>query len=198
MRVFHYHPDTGALLGPGLADASPMEPGTFLVPAYATELEPPDVGPGQVAVFRDGAWSVEPEPAPEPPLAPTVADLCARIDAAAEQVRARYITPGAGQAMEYEEATRQARAALAVGVEPEAGAYPMLDADVQAGTINPGTGEPVASVLAAAGVVVAMRQQYEVIGADIRRLRLAAKAAVRAAATQAEREAAAVVAWPSP
>ena len=59
--VFNYHPVTGEFTGAQLADESPLEPGTYLIPAYATELAPPAVTDRLVAVYRDGAWSIVPE-----------------------------------------------------------------------------------------------------------------------------------------
>lgn len=56
--VYNYDADTGAYLYASQAPHSPMdEPGTYLVPAHATMVEPPQVAVGQVAVFRSGAWA---------------------------------------------------------------------------------------------------------------------------------------------
>jgi hypothetical protein len=80
MNIYHYIADTGIFYSKGVADESPLEPGVFLIPAYATTVAPPEVTEPEVAVFRDAEWSVEllpppsePEPAPEPvPPAPLV------------------------------------------------------------------------------------------------------------------------------
>lgn len=56
--IYHYHPQTGELLGAGEADASPLEPDTFIVPAHATDVEPPAVSANEAAVFTSGAWQV--------------------------------------------------------------------------------------------------------------------------------------------
>lgn len=58
MKIFHYDPATGFLCSEGLADPSPLEPGCWLVPAYATPFMPPDVDNGFVAAFIDGEWAV--------------------------------------------------------------------------------------------------------------------------------------------
>lgn len=63
MIVFAYNfdPVTGEFTSSALADASPLEPGQFLVPANATLEAPPLAGPNQVAVFSGGAWSLLPD-----------------------------------------------------------------------------------------------------------------------------------------
>ncbi|MHA6887222.1 phage tail protein [Ralstonia pseudosolanacearum] len=58
-NVFHYHPTTGEYAGSSPADHSPLEPGVVLVPAHATDQAPPTAGAREVAVFRDGGWSIE-------------------------------------------------------------------------------------------------------------------------------------------
>lgn len=59
MKVYHYHPTTGEFLNDSEADESPLEPGHFLIPQFATELAPPENIPlGKTAVFNSGAWSL--------------------------------------------------------------------------------------------------------------------------------------------
>lgn len=58
MKIFNYHPITGEYISESVADESPLEPGKYLIPAFATELEPPTIGDRQVAVFNNGAWSL--------------------------------------------------------------------------------------------------------------------------------------------
>ena len=77
MLVYHYDSTTGIYTGfSSEADASPLEPGIFLIPAYATEQQPPEVPEGQIAVFLGDVWQLEdvslppesdPEPETEPP-----------------------------------------------------------------------------------------------------------------------------------
>lgn len=71
MIVYHYDPTTGVSTGfSSEADESPLEPGVFMIPAYATEQQPPEAAEGQVAVFLGDMWQLEnipPPPAPEPP-----------------------------------------------------------------------------------------------------------------------------------
>jgi hypothetical protein len=54
--IYHYHPLTGELLGAGEADVSPLEPDAFIIPAHATDIEPPAVSANEAAVFTAGAW----------------------------------------------------------------------------------------------------------------------------------------------
>lgn len=56
MKIYNYS-QSGVLLGSGIADESPLEPGVFAIPAFATTEEPPTVEEGFVAVFKDGSWS---------------------------------------------------------------------------------------------------------------------------------------------
>ena len=74
MNIYHYIADTGIFYSEGIADESPLEPGVFLIPAYATTFKPPKTTLPNVAVFRNGTWSVEllpPPPEPEPVPLPT-------------------------------------------------------------------------------------------------------------------------------
>lgn len=60
MNIYHYHPVSGAYLGSGMADESPLEPGVWLIPAHATKVAPPVFGEGEQAVFDGSAWAVLP------------------------------------------------------------------------------------------------------------------------------------------
>ena len=68
MKIFHYHPETGVLLGEGVADPSPLEPGEWLVPAHATATTPLIAVDGEQAVWANGAWQIQPIPEPQPEL----------------------------------------------------------------------------------------------------------------------------------
>lgn len=71
MRIYNYHPQTGIYLGESIADTSPLEPGKYLIPAFATSIEPPVILDGEQAVFISGIWELQdiPKP-PEPPKTP--------------------------------------------------------------------------------------------------------------------------------
>ena len=72
MVIYHYHPETGELLGTGGADENPLDAENPLVPAFATPTAPPAPGHGEVAVYRDadhrapfnwpeGSWASVPD-----------------------------------------------------------------------------------------------------------------------------------------
>jgi hypothetical protein len=70
MKIFHYHPETGALLGEGKADPSPLEPGKWLVPAHATAIEPLHPNNDEQVIWVNNNWQLRPIPEPEPPSEP--------------------------------------------------------------------------------------------------------------------------------
>lgn len=51
MKVYSYHPTTGAFIGTDTASESPLEPGVFLIPAHATKIEPPKPRSGHTPHF---------------------------------------------------------------------------------------------------------------------------------------------------
>lgn len=55
--IYHYHPDTGEYLGIGAPDPSPLEPGKWLYPAYATRTKVPSAV-GKVAVWSADHWTL--------------------------------------------------------------------------------------------------------------------------------------------
>jgi len=81
--IYHYHPDTGLLLGAGYADPDPLDHGNWLIPAHATDIAPPAPQEGKNLHFIGGEWvyrdppqaepeeqPAEPEETEEPPPAP--------------------------------------------------------------------------------------------------------------------------------
>ena len=71
MKIFHYHTETGAFLGEGTADLSPLEPGKWLVPAHATAIEPLRPSNNEQAIWvNNNNWQLQPIPEPEPPSEP--------------------------------------------------------------------------------------------------------------------------------
>ncbi|UJB33753.1 tail fiber assembly protein [Chromobacterium sp. Beijing] len=59
ITIYHYHPVTGEYLSTSTANASPLEPGVWLLPAHASKAKPPVTAEREIALFRDGAWVVE-------------------------------------------------------------------------------------------------------------------------------------------
>ncbi|MCF4125050.1 hypothetical protein [Methylobacterium sp. SyP6R] len=126
------------------------------------------------------------------------ARLTVAIDERAESLRRSVLSPGVGQALEYQEAQTQAAAALeGEASAATAGRYPMLAATVGI-DIDPETGAPATDILGVARSVQAARDIWLAIGAAIRGTRLGAKAAVEAASSIEGAQAAYdAVVWPT-
>ena len=58
MIVYNYD-YKGRFLGYEEADESPLEPGVYLIPGQATNIEPPIFEKGFMAVFSGDAWKIE-------------------------------------------------------------------------------------------------------------------------------------------
>lgn len=58
MNIYHYSPQTTEYTYSSVARTSPLEPGVFLVPAFATTLAPPRIGANQAALFNGRSWLV--------------------------------------------------------------------------------------------------------------------------------------------
>lgn len=59
--IYHYAPDTGLFLGTSEADESPMEKGVYLIPGFATDVEPPSPGEHETVAFSAGTWVTIPD-----------------------------------------------------------------------------------------------------------------------------------------
>lgn len=95
-----------------------------------------------------------------------------RIDRAAANARARYITTGAGQEATYQLKADEANAYIAAGRPADASAYPLLNAEATA------TGATLSDL---ADAVLLMRQQWVQLAAGIEGVRMGGKVAVQAA-----------------
>ncbi|NLR73596.1 hypothetical protein [Leeia aquatica] len=84
--IYQFDPTTGAFITESFADASPLEPGVFLIPSFATEVPPPS----KHHVWRNGAWVIVPVQTPDPAVVLTAAkaDANGRINAFAKSKRA--------------------------------------------------------------------------------------------------------------
>ncbi len=65
MQIYHYDVATGELRSQGAARPNPAagEEGQpdYLLPAFATEIQPPSVATRQAAIFSDGSWTIVPD-----------------------------------------------------------------------------------------------------------------------------------------
>lgn len=104
-------------------------------------------------------------------LASVKAILKSRIDDRAEEERKKYLTPGSGQALTYQEKISEARACLS-DKAPTADAYPMLAATIPEDGID---------VVAVAQSVLSAYQYFVKAGSIIEATRKKAKASIEAA-----------------
>jgi hypothetical protein len=135
------------------------------------------------------SWNVRAETPPE--LAAAKAAAAAEIDTAAEAARLLFITPGAGQSLEYAATEAEARAYLAAPTNNPTD-WPWLNAErlASGGTMT---------VAQVAQQVLALATAWRGVGAEIKRIRRAAKVAIESAATiHAVRGVVATVEWPVP
>ena len=58
MKIYHYHPDYKYFYCECEADPSPLEPGVFLIPAHATDIEPPTCELNQIQIFNETSWDI--------------------------------------------------------------------------------------------------------------------------------------------
>lgn len=116
------------------------------------------------------------------------AGLKMAIDSAAETERLKYITPGTGQAMTYQQKVAEAQGYKAATI-PKPEDYPILASEV--GITAPTLSEVADTVLAA-------YRQWQQIGAMIEAIRLGAKRDIDAAETEAAARAVVeAIVWPS-
>lgn len=96
MKIHHYDQNTGEYLGEGVADADPLEQGRWLIPANATNVQPPEHVEGSTRHFVAGGWEyrdipvIVPEPEPAP-YVPTYKELrAAEYPAIGDQLDALF------------------------------------------------------------------------------------------------------------
>lgn len=89
--LYAYHPESGLPVGQIAADASPLEPGDWLWPAFSTDMPPPAAGEDESVRFANGGWiieSVPPPPEPPEPAPPSLYDyrlaIQSHVDATAQ------------------------------------------------------------------------------------------------------------------
>lgn len=59
--VYLYDPVTGEAIGTYDAQENPLEEGEYIFPEHSTPIKPLAAGADQVAVFSNGAWSLQPD-----------------------------------------------------------------------------------------------------------------------------------------
>lgn len=130
------------------------------------------------------------------PLSTLQARATAQVDVLAEQTRMRWITPGAGQAMEYMQSQAETVAATAAPDPLNASLYPMMVAELNAYVAAGNTTITLRQVVQAAAARVAA---WQTAGTTIKQTRLTAKKQIAAATTQAQITAImAALTWPLP
>jgi hypothetical protein len=142
------------------------------------------------------ARGITKEPIPPPSVTDMKDELKRRVDDDAERVRLRYITPGVGMAMTYQEKKDQAVAVIAMGqasanalANNGAAEFPTLSASVPIEAAN---------LYAAAQLVIARYEAWAALSRLIESARLSGKKAISdasdAAAARAAYEA---ITWPT-
>ena len=58
MKIYNYHPDYKYFYSESEADESPLEPGVFLIPAHATDIELPTCESNQIQIFNGTSWDI--------------------------------------------------------------------------------------------------------------------------------------------
>jgi len=58
MKIYNYHPEYKHFIGVSIADESPLEPGVWLIPAQATDIEPPTCDSNQIQIFNGTFWDI--------------------------------------------------------------------------------------------------------------------------------------------
>lgn len=58
MLVYNYNQE-GFYVGSSEADESPLESNVFLIPAYATEIEPPTYNEGYIPCWNGVSWEIK-------------------------------------------------------------------------------------------------------------------------------------------
>ena len=115
------------------------------------------------------------EVSPYPSVSAAIAAAEWKINAASESARAKLITLGSGQAMEYDEVYAEA---IEFTEEGAVGDYPLLQATIDAGYA--------ADLETAASSVILARMSLRDALARIRKIRLEGKRSVRGCQTQEE------------
>ena len=58
MKIYNYHSKYKNFILESIADESTLEPGIFLIPAYATDIKPPICESNQIQIFNGISWDI--------------------------------------------------------------------------------------------------------------------------------------------
>lgn len=82
-EIFNFDPANKAFTSSGFADESPLDEGGYLIPAFATEIPPPEIPAGKYAAFDGAAWQLLDATGPVPEsISETPDQTIARYEAA--------------------------------------------------------------------------------------------------------------------
>lgn len=197
MKIYNFDRATRVYLGEDIADADPRAKDKFLIPAFATSVEPPVVSAGFRAVFDGTDWSVEAIPAAPAAEVPTLEELQAvavsEVADAAERARLQYITAGDGKVGVYKLKQEEAaawKAVVEVAGTPDPDDYPFLKH--RAERVNPGS----PNYQAVADEWNMKATEWMAIAVVIEGLYESAVEAIGAAANEAEIALETDIAWP--
>lgn len=141
----------------------------------------------------DGAVVVDDQAA----VAAVKVQLSKRIDADAERVRLRYISPGDGMQMVYREKFEQAQGVQAMG-QDTANALSQASREAQFPTLSASVGSEAPTLWDCAQLVLQRYTQFAALSLQTERARLSGKKAVSESSSVAQAQAAyEAVAWPT-
>lgn len=185
-KIFFSASENG-FFSPGLHPQLPSDAVEISSAEHKAMLEGQSIG-GRIVADTDGKPQLAFDNV-EASLSAIKSSLKGQIDSLAENERLKYITPGAGQAMTYQQKVDEARA-FKNASSPNAADYPVLSSEVGI------TAETLSEV---ADVVLAAFAQWQQIGAAIEAVRLGAKRDIDAAADEAAaRVIVDTIEWPQP
>lgn len=170
---------TGAIVG------SEFSGGRMLVERVTADPPPGDCPVVSSVSAWNGSVVVVTRTYGSPDIARHKAEAKARISADAETARWRYITPGSGKAMSYQQVAQEA---IRYGATGGAGSYPFLQARVASGRYP--------DLATAAAATQQIEAQWAAIGSAIDQAEDRAKLAVDAATTLDQISASMQVIWP--
>ena len=124
MKQVYLYDEHGFYTETYLAQESPLEEGTYIVPSVATDLPPPSLSGSQQAQFINGSWSIYSAPDTPPIVAPPLtlpqlkSNLLIKIDANTDAIYSAVI---GARGNEYNDASAQALAFKTAGYTGSAG-----------------------------------------------------------------------------